>query len=87
MKLCCDICKGVIIINTSDPQPTQTLHINTRTISGITSVGIGLEQFQELCSAINLPTITQQMYRKKHSEICEHWEKTAHKVMAAAAER
>lgn len=87
LKLYCIMCKAELIINTSDPQPTQNLDINTAAISGITSVGIGLKQFQELCIAMNLPTITQQMYRKKHTEICDQWEKTAHKVMAAAAER
>ncbi|CAB3237973.1 unnamed protein product [Arctia plantaginis] len=81
------MCRGEFIINTSDPQPTQNLDINTAAVSGITSAGIGLEQFQGLCIAMNLPTLTQQLYPKKHTEICDQWEKTAHKVMEAAAER
>ncbi|XP_069355893.1 uncharacterized protein [Maniola hyperantus] len=36
---------------------------------------------------MNLPTMTQQMFDKKHVVVCEQWEKTAHQTMAAAAER
>ncbi|CAB3249485.1 unnamed protein product [Arctia plantaginis] len=87
LKLSYYMCRGEFIINTSDPQPTQNLDINTAAVSGITSAYIGLEQFQGLCIAMNLPSLTQQLYRKKHTEICDQWEKTAHKLMEAAAER
>ncbi|CAG4959019.1 unnamed protein product [Colias eurytheme] len=81
-----EVAVGEFILNTSDPQPTQNLDINTAAVSGITNVGIGLKQFQGLCVAMNLPTMTQQMYRKKHTEICDQWEKTAHAVMDAERE-
>lgn len=87
LKLTCNMCKSEFFINTTDPKPTENLDINTAAVSGISNAGIGLEQFQGLCAAMNLPTLTQQMYDKKHIDICEHWTKVAHKTMAAAAER
>lgn len=87
LKLSCDMCKAEFIINTSDPHPTENLDINTAAVSGITNAGIGLEQFQQLCTAMNLAIMTQQMFDKKHVMICDHWEKTAQQTMAHAAER
>lgn len=81
------MCKAEFIINTSDPHPTENLDINTAAVSSITNAGIGLEQFQQLCTAMNLPIMTQQMFHKKHVVICDHWEKTAQQTMAHAAER
>ena len=86
LKLSCDMCNAEFIINTTDPLPTQNVDINTAAVSGITGTGIGLEQFQKLCAAMNLPILSGQMYEKKHVEICAHWEISAQHAMMDAAE-
>lgn len=83
----CNMCNKLLTINTSNPNPEDTLNLNMAAVSGMAPCGIGLTQFSDLLTAMNIPSLSQPEYESLSRKISIEWEKTATLEMEKAAER
>lgn len=74
------------MINSEDQNDKEQVNINIAATTGIVASGIGFSQFEELCSAMNIPVFSSKYYSKLEEEVFEKWYKTASATMEAAAQ-
>ncbi|CAG5033378.1 unnamed protein product [Parnassius apollo] len=86
-KFECNICKHICTIKSENTHDTEKINLNIAAITGIIASGIGNSQFEELCSAIDVPVFTPNTYTKYQDQVLKKWEQTASSSMAAAAEK
>ncbi|XP_049705378.2 uncharacterized protein LOC126056452 [Helicoverpa armigera] len=84
LKFRCNMCNMIFFLDTDEP---KSLDINKAAISGMITTGIGLSQFEELFTSMDLPCINQKHFDKLHDNVCEEWHKTAMNLMKAAGKR
>lgn len=75
----CDIKKSM------STESEDFMVINTLAVVGVMNIGRGFSNLQEIMSAMELTTINQKTYKKKHDWICNGYEKAAIKSMNKAA--
>ena len=80
------MCKQVCLINSEDQNNKEKVNINIAATTGIVANGISFSQFEELCSAMNIPVFSSKYYSKLEEEVFEKWNKTASASMEAAAQ-
>ncbi|XP_038218891.1 uncharacterized protein LOC119837392 [Zerene cesonia] len=87
-RLKCELC-GQHFKVTSDYNKKQTnqIDINTAACSGIVATGVGYSQFEEMCSAMDVPIFTEKYFAKIQDQVFEEWEATAVEAMEVAAKR
>jgi len=61
----------------SEPTEPETLDINTAAVAGTVTVGIGFAQLEELCTAMNIPCMSNKTYIKHRENVIDDFEKTA----------
>lgn len=84
-KFQCRMCKKICLIHSEDTNNTEQVNLNIAATTGIVASGIGFSQFEELCSAMDVPIFSPNYYNKLQNEVYEKWEKTASGSMEAAA--
>ncbi|KAK5639970.1 hypothetical protein RI129_010781 [Pyrocoelia pectoralis] len=67
----CDICERRICVTSHVPEDD----INFAFVWGITSIGAGYSQGEELFSVLNVPFMTKRKYKKVESLVSADWEK------------
>lgn len=82
----CNMCKQGCLINSEDQNDKEQVNINIAATTGIVASGIGFSQFEELCSAMNIPVFSSKCYSKLEEEVFEKWNKTASASMETAAQ-
>ncbi|CAG5031428.1 unnamed protein product [Parnassius apollo] len=80
------MCKQVFLINSEDHNDKEQVNLNIAATTGIVASGIGFSQFEELCSAMDIPVFSSKYYSKLEDEVFEKWKKTASVSMEAAAQ-
>ncbi|KAL4714306.1 hypothetical protein ACJJTC_009658 [Scirpophaga incertulas] len=84
-KFECNMCKEVCLVRSDNSN--ENININIAATSGVIASGIGFSQFEELCSAMDVPVFSAKYYIKFQDKVYEAWEKTAANSMAAAAKK
>ncbi|CAG4979731.1 unnamed protein product [Parnassius apollo] len=56
--------KHICTITSENTHDTEKINLNIAATTGITASGIGYSQFEELCSAIDVPVFTPNSYTK-----------------------
>lgn len=85
-KFECNMCKEVCVIK-SEKADDLSVNINIAATSGIVASGIGFSQFEELCSAMDIPVFGTKYYSQLQDKVYENWEIVAMESMEAAAEK
>lgn len=80
------MCKEVCVIK-SEKADDLSVNINIAATSGIVASGIGFSQFEELCSAMDIPVFGTKYYSQLQDKVYENWEIVAMESMEAAAEK
>ncbi|CAG5053168.1 unnamed protein product [Parnassius apollo] len=81
------MCENIYTIKSENTHDTEKINLNIAATTGIVASGIGYSQFEELCSAIDVPVFTPNTYTKYQDQVLKKWEQTASSSMAAAAEK
>ncbi|CAG5059222.1 unnamed protein product [Parnassius apollo] len=58
------MCKQVFLINSEDHNDKEQVNLNIAATTGIVASGIGFSQFEELCSAMDIPVFSSKYYSK-----------------------
>lgn len=85
-KFECNMCKETCLIRSESESETVNVNVNIAAVTGIVATGIGFSQFEELCSAMQIPVFSPKYYMQQQDKVYESWEKTAVASMNAAAE-
>jgi len=70
----------------SEPTKPETLDINTAAVAGSITMGIGYSQLEELCAAINIPSMSEPTYVKYRENLVDEFQETAMQNMKTAGE-
>ncbi|XP_060803706.1 uncharacterized protein LOC132902488 [Amyelois transitella] len=62
-------------------------NINKNVVAGTIAAGCGHAQLNQICASVDLPSISQSVYKSAHDAICEDWETTAWEEMKKAGEK
>lgn len=81
----CKFCKIEKPIFSENQTKTQMMDLNTAAVAGNMNVGAGYSQLETLTSALEIPFMSQFMYNKHHTIVCNGYEKAAEKAMIDAA--
>ncbi|CAG4967507.1 unnamed protein product [Parnassius apollo] len=80
------MCKQVFLMNSEDHNDKEQVNLNIAATTGIVASGISFSQFEELCSAMDIPVFSSKYYSNLEDEVFEKWKKTASASMEAAAQ-
>lgn len=86
-KFQCAMCQEMCRIQSEDTLNKEQLNLNIAATTGIIATGIGFQQFEELCSSMNVPTFNPKYYSKLQNKVYDKWEQTATESMEAAAKK
>lgn len=84
IKFKCRMCHVMKTVWTSRHPGTES-NLNTEAVIAIMSIGGGYSNLVELCSSMDIPSMSQTTYNKEHSKVCDAWEIAALKSMEDAA--
>lgn len=71
----CKFCKIEKTIFSENQTKTQMMDLNTAAVAGNMNVGAGYSQLETLTSALEIPSMSQFMYNKHHTILCNGYEK------------
>ncbi|CAG4972897.1 unnamed protein product [Parnassius apollo] len=74
-KFECNMCKNICTIKSENTHDTDKINLNIAATTGIVASGIGYSQFEELCSAIDVPVFTPNTYTKYQDQVLKNGNK------------
>ncbi|XP_042913216.1 uncharacterized protein, partial [Parasteatoda tepidariorum] len=78
----CRLCNFEDVVHTNE----ESVSINTAAVLGITAIGCGFSNMEELFSNLNVPCMSSRRFAKEQEHLTKAWEETATSEMAKAAE-
>ncbi|XP_050513105.1 uncharacterized protein LOC126889537 [Diabrotica virgifera virgifera] len=79
----CNTCKSTVEVSTDDPYSKQT-PVNTAAVTGVISIGLGYANLKEWCSTLNMPVMSETIYKKIEGKLMDNFYTTATELMLAA---
>lgn len=80
------MCKQICLIKSEDQNDSEKVNLNIAATTGIVASGIGFSQFEEFCSAVDIPVFSSKYHSKLENEVFDKWKKTVCASMEAAAQ-
>jgi hypothetical protein len=80
----CKLCGKKLKLYTTEMNKNK-MNLCDAFVSSIISIGSGFSNLEEMCSAIDVPSITARTYRKSQQKVYEWFEETKNKSMENAA--
>lgn len=81
----CTFCKIEKTIFSENQTKSEMMDLNTAAVAGNMNFGAGYSQLETIISALEIPSMSQFIYNKHHSIVCNGYEKAAEKAMKDAA--
>nr|XP_042909946.1 uncharacterized protein LOC110282818 [Parasteatoda tepidariorum] len=78
----CRLCNFEDVVHTNE----ESISINTATVLGITAIGCGFSNMEDLFSNLKVPCMSSRRFAKEQEHLTKAWEETATSEMAKAAE-
>ncbi|XP_047997258.1 uncharacterized protein LOC125234880 [Leguminivora glycinivorella] len=85
-KFICKMCKMKFFIE-NDVCQDNYLNLNACAVAGTIAIGCGRSQLEELLSAMNVPNLSENVYKSNHDILGKQWEKVFLSKAQEAAKR
>lgn len=81
----CRLCNAKLeLLNCKKPDSPAELNLNHNAVSSFMSIGSGFSGLEQVSSSLNIPCMSDKLYAKCHTKICELWELAKEKCMEEA---
>ncbi|XP_060803394.1 uncharacterized protein LOC132902430 [Amyelois transitella] len=82
----CQMCnESFKLKNCPDSDNNMDLDLNDNVVSSFMSIGAGFSGLELVSASLNIPCMSDKLYAKCHTKVCELWELAKEKSMADAA--